>query len=210
MDIRNPMGAIFPGAHGAVLSVLSRTYEPLSGRRVAALTDGLVGKSQAIHVLAELAASGVVLSEDRPPARLYRLNRDHVAARAIGELASLWPTLLEDVRAELASWQVPPLTACLFGSAARGDAGPGSDIDILLVRADPSDEKASLLWEQQVERLTERVLAWSGNACEVLELTVAELLDAAARDDRLVQDLRTDAVPLAGEPLKSLLGRESR
>ena len=38
MDLTDPMQSVIPSAHGAVLSVLARTDEPLSGRRVAELT----------------------------------------------------------------------------------------------------------------------------------------------------------------------------
>lgn len=210
MDIRNPIGAIFPGAHGQVLAVLARTFEPLSGRRVAALTNGQVSASRAASVLSELSSAGIVLSENRPPAKLYRLNRDHVAAAAISELTGLWSAVLDNIRGELAGWTVSPLSACLFGSAARGEAGTASDIDILIVVADTargSFDRTDPIWEAQLDRLADRVLAWSGNACEVLELTAAEVHDAATRDDRLVRDLRSDAVALAGVPIKDLLSR---
>jgi hypothetical protein len=38
MDLTNPIQSVIPSAHGAVLNVLARTDEPLSGRRIAELT----------------------------------------------------------------------------------------------------------------------------------------------------------------------------
>jgi hypothetical protein len=61
------------------------------------------------------------------------------------------------------------------------------------------------LWQRQVDQLVERVRSWAGNPCEVLELTIDELSDAAARDDRLVADLRRDAISLAGVDIRALL-----
>jgi hypothetical protein len=40
MDLSDPVSAVIPSAHGAVRAVLARTTEPLSGRKVAVLTDG--------------------------------------------------------------------------------------------------------------------------------------------------------------------------
>lgn len=208
MNISDPLGSIFPGAHGAVLTVLARTFEPLSGRRVAALTDGQVSVSRVAQVLNDLSTAGIVLREDRPPAKLYQLNRGHVAAVAIAQLAALWPTVLDNIRGEMANWSAQPMTACLFGSAARGEAGPSSDIDILIVVDDTASAPAyrgGPVWEAQLATLSEHVLAWSGNACEVLELTSTELRDAVARDDRLVRNLRSDAIALSGRPVRDLL-----
>ena len=70
MDLSSPMRSVIPSAHGAV-----RTNE----------------------VLGMLADAGLVLRENRPPAKAYRLNRDHVAADAITALADQWTLLLERI-----------------------------------------------------------------------------------------------------------------
>jgi hypothetical protein len=100
---------------------------------------------------------------------------------------------------------VPPVSACLFGSAARGLGEQlDSDLDILLV-TDLHDARRESEWQHQVDRLTEQVQAWSGNACEVLELSRDDLAAAAARDDRLVRELRADAITLGGRDIRLLL-----
>lgn len=204
MDLSSPISSVIPSAHGAVLAVLARTGEPLSGRRVAALTDGRVGQRRVNDVLGELAGAGIVRREHHPPAKLYVLNREHVAAEGIIALASQWESLLHRIREELAGWQPPPLSACLFGSAARGQAGPDSDLDILLVPV-PDRGRPEPQWQEQVDRLTELIRAWSGNACDVLELSTDDLAAAVARNDRLPRDLRADAIALGGRDIRSLL-----
>lgn len=207
MDPSNPISAVIPSAHGAVLTVLARTTEPLSGRKVAELTDGKVGQWRTNAILGELADAGVVMRDHRPPAKLYRLNREHVAAPGILALSDMWSILVQRISDELARWAPPPKTACLFGSAARGQAGPGSDIDLLLVREDGTvdAESSEREWQDQVDRLVEKIRAWSGNPCEVLELTPDELRAAVARDDRLVRDLRRDAIRLVGRDVRTML-----
>ncbi len=211
MDLGNPIRSVIPSAHGAVLAVLARTEEPLSGRRVAELSDGAVGQWRANEILRDLADAGVVLREHHPPTKLYRLNREHVAAPGILALAQLWVSLVGRIRDEIAAWPLAPHAACLFGSAARGTADHGSDIDLLLVSDDPGSKNggdghaSGLMWEAQVDQLVDHVRRWSGNPCEVLELTRSELRHAAATDDRLVEDLRRDAVTLNGPDIRILL-----
>ena len=209
MDLRNPIQSVIPSVHGAVLGVLARTNEPLSGRRVAELTAPRFGQTQVNQVLRKLTASGIVLLESRPPSNLYRLNHDHVAAEGIEALARMWTTLVTRIRTELDGWSIPPEAAWLFGSAARGEATAHSDIDILLVVADGELETEGIaeVWERQTEALAEHIKVWSGNVCEMLEMTRSELADAVERDDRLIHDLRGQAISLAGHDPRALLRR---
>lgn len=207
MDLSSPISSVIPSAHGAVLAVLARTDEPLSGRQVAALVRGRFTQPRVNRVLGELAEAGVVLREDRPPAKIYRLNRDHVASAGIEELGSMWLTLVERIRGEISAWHVCAAGAWLFGSAAVGDAGPDSDIDLLLVRSASPNAAEEPQWHQQVDLLSEHVRLWAGNSCEVLELTSEELRKAVDRDDRLVQDLRAHALSLTGPSSQRLLKR---
>lgn len=204
MDLSSPISSVIPSAYGPVLAALVRAGVPLSGRQVATLVEGQVSRSHVNSVLAELSASGLVLRAPHPPSVLYELNREHVAAPSVEALAGLRQILLERMRAEVDDWDQPAVAVWLFGSAARGEGGTGSDIDILVVRPDTLDEDHPQ-WSSQVGQLADRVRAWSGNACEVLELSRAEL-DGALRDrQRLIAELRRDAVPLGGALPSSLL-----
>jgi predicted nucleotidyltransferase len=209
MDLSSPISSVIPSAHGRVLAVLARTTEPLSGRRVTALTNGTASQNRVNEILGALADAGIVLREHRPPAKLYRLNRDHVAAAGVTALVQQWDALLQRMRDEIADWAEPPLAACLFGSAARGEADVDSDMDVLLVPGArvATSEEAERIWHFQLDQFAERVRLWSGNTCEVLELTVAELADGLERDDLLVRDLRRDAISLAGRDVRELLRR---
>jgi predicted nucleotidyltransferase len=209
VDLTNPIQSVIPSAHGAVLSVLARTDEPLSGRRVAELTKPRFAQAQVNRVLRKLAASGVVLLERRPPSNLYRLNHDHVAAEGIQALARMWATLVARIRAELDTWSSPPQAAWLFGSSVRGEGTEQSDIDIFLVLpASGIDDAAASEWDRQTELLMEKIKAWSGNPCELIEMDAAELSASVERDDRLVSDLREYGVVLAGQDPRTLLRRE--
>jgi predicted nucleotidyltransferase len=207
MNLSSPISSVIPSSQGAVLAVLARAGKPLSGRKVADLTEGRVSQPRVNQILQTLTEAGLVLREDHPPAKVYTLNHDHVAAEAIVALADQWSTLLQRMRDDLAQWAIEPVSACLFGSAARGEAGVSSDIDVLLVAPDAFESNAPglMAWDTQVDDLVDKVHRWSGNACEVLQLTRSEVKAAVDRDDRLVRDLKADAIPLQGRDIRTLL-----
>ncbi len=202
----SPISSVIPTAHGAVLAVLARTDQQLSGRGVAALTNGRFGQWRVNEVLGQLAEAGVVLREHRPPAYLYRLNRDHVAAPGIEALAGQRELLLSRIRSEVAAWEVLGDAVWLFGSAARGDGDTASDVDLLVVRR-VSVDADDLSWLRQLDNLSDHVRLWSGNGCEVLELSRAELSAMVSRGERLLEELRSDAVVLGGASPRGLLRR---
>jgi hypothetical protein len=207
VKLDHPMQSVIPSAHGAVLGVLARTSEAMSGRRVAALTRPPFSQSRVNTVLGELVRDGIAEVELRPPASYYRLNRDHVAAPGILALVSMWPTLLDRIRSSLSEWPTQPIAVWLFGSAARAEADAESDLDILLIRPDYLQDDDD--WQSRLEALVVQVRSWSGNQCEPLVLTESELQAAVRRDDRLVSELRHDAIHLAGAGPRDLLGRRA-
>lgn len=73
------------------------------------------------------------------------------------------PRLAEVVRRLAKAYQ--PQLIYLFGSVARGDAGPDSDYDILLIVPDDAPEK------RRRSRLAYEVLRGTGTAADVLVCT---------------------------------------
>ncbi|MEX2658141.1 MAG: nucleotidyltransferase domain-containing protein [Acidimicrobiales bacterium] len=197
MDLSKPIRSVIPSGHGAVLAVLAGTERPLSGRRVGELAGDRLSQSRANEVLRELAAAGVVLSEEQPPARLYVLNREHVAADAILGLARMRQTLLDRMRARVGTWEPAPASAWLFGSFARGEGDVHSDIDVLVVRPDEVSQEDPT-WDAQVDAFATAVQRWAGNHCSVVEYSEPELTDLVERDERLAAELRRDGVHLGG------------
>ena len=204
MQLSRPISSVSPGLHGGVLAVLARTDKPLTGRTVAALVRPAASLSGVQKVLDDLARQGIVRAEPAGRAKLYTLNREHLAYPAIHALVHLWEELITRIAAEASTWEVPAVAVWLFGSAARGEGGPNSDVDLLVIRSESVDDTEPT-WLRQVETLSEQVTAWSGNDCQVLELSSAELEDFMKRDERLVAELRRDAIPLVGARPRRLL-----
>lgn len=207
VDLIQPLSTLVPSLDADVLTVLVRAEAPLTGRGVAGLVRR--GSRQGVQtVLDRLVLQGVVRAQPAGAATLFQLNRQHLLAEALGSIIAAAGTLNDRIRDDLAAWDTPPAAAFLFGSYARGTATPASDIDLFLVRpAAISEDEPD--WRRAIDDLEAQVRAWTGNALEVLEVDEGELPEMIAREDRLLVDLRTDAIRLAGPSVRSLLTRRS-
>lgn len=174
MNLQRPFQVVAPTLDGDVLTLLARADRALTGRAIERESGGSHGGVQ--RALGHLVAEGIVTREAAGRAFLYRLNRDHLAARWIEGLASLRLELIERLRQTVASWQLPAAAVVLFGSAARGEAGRGSDIDLLVIRPTAVDYDDPL-WREQVSALESAAAAWTGNDARALEYAADELDD---------------------------------
>lgn len=203
MDMARPYSSVVPTIDGDVLFVLATNTRPLTGRQIAAAAHR--GSQSAVAaVLDRLVEQGLVLREQAGRAYLHVLNRDHVAAGTVEMLAGLRTEMLRRLREAFEDWEIAPVSAVLFGSAARGDGDVASDVDLLLVRPDGVESEDDR-WRQQLEHLTEHVLLWTGNHAAIVELAAAELPRLLGERPPVVEDLRRDGVDLFGRPVRKLL-----
>ncbi|HSV38411.1 MAG TPA: nucleotidyltransferase domain-containing protein [Nocardioidaceae bacterium] len=191
MDISAPYADFMPGLEGPVLEVLAGTTRPMTGREVQRLARrGAV--SGVAAVLDRLVTSGLVLAEPAGRAILYSANRDHLAWPIVESALGLRVSLLRHMAAAVDAWNVRPKQVTLFGSAARGDGGVESDIDLLLVR----DGAASEDWEQQVEGLVTQVSSWTGNDVQVIDVDSRTWRRMVKEADPLVDSVNADGIDL--------------
>jgi hypothetical protein len=204
MDVSRPHVAVIGGAlEGEVLAVLAGTTRPLTGRQIARLASH--GSDRGLRLaLNRLAEQGLVDTLEAPPAVLYSLNRDHIAAPIALQLADLRSELLRRLRSAIAEWEVPPVHASIFGSAARGEGDVSSDIDLLVVRpasVDPEDPA----WRDQLHELAVAVERWTGNHAGIAEVGEDELSHLASQRPPIAEELERDAITLAGPEARRLL-----
>ena len=192
MELNRPMATITPTLDGDVLAVLAQHEATITTGQLHRVLDRY-SQEGIRKVLQRLTRQGVVLSNRVGNAYSYQLNRQHLAAGPIIELAQLPQTLLKRLEDRLESWAFPPTYAAVFGSVARGTMTEDSDLDLLLVRADdtPID-----IWEEQVGELAADVSRWTGNDTRPLEYTVSEL--TASRDELVLRDVLNDGLTVAG------------
>jgi hypothetical protein len=209
MDVGHPYAVLTGGGlEGEVLQVLAGTTKPLTGRQVARLAQR--GSDRGVRLaLNRLVEQGLVDTVDAPPAVLYSLNREHIAAPVALALVGLRGALLDRLRDALSAWRVPAVHASLFGSAARGDGDTDSDIDLFVVR--PAKVSAEdPVWREQLEALERDVRRWTGNHAGVSEVGGDELTRLASERPPVVAELERDAVTLAGADARRLLKTAAR
>ena len=204
MDLSRPWALIRSPIDMEVLIVLLGTTRPLTGRQVARLVRA--GSQPSVNVaLRRLAEEGLVGAEEAGNAYLYTLNREHLGAQAVELLAGIRRELERRLRAETAEWEISPVHASIFGSAARGDGDTHSDIDIFVVRAgDVAEDDPG--WREQLERLSDHVYDWTGNHAAISEVSAVDVRRLRRERPPVVEELRRDAITLAGPAPAELLG----
>lgn len=203
MNVAKPFEAVSSGVDADVLVVLAGSTMPRSGREVARRARRSTTGVQ--HVLDRLVEHGLVDRMEAGRTFLYTLNRNHLFAPVVEQMAEARVELIQRLRDKVGSWETPPVHASLFGSAARGDGDTSSDIDLFVVRpmdADADDPG----WTGQVDGLAESVRAWTGNNAGIVEVSEEELTQLRRDPPPVIGELRRDAIDLGGQSTKSLLG----
>ena len=179
-----PFGGLFPGARGAVLSVLLRTGAALTGRQVHAMVRDGHSLWSVQQVLADLTSLGLVEIATVGRANLYTVNESHYAIAPLRALLEPLTALREVAAAAGAQ------TVILFGSVARGEATADSDIDLAVLAADDWDGRTDL---------EDSVRARLGNDCDVLVFTPEQFVQlAVSGDEPVVAEILADGVALVG------------
>ena len=202
MELNRPLATITPTLDGDVLAVLAQHDATFTTGQLHRVLNRY-SEEGIRKVLLRLTRQGVVHSQRVGNAYSYRLNRQHLAADPIIQLARLPRTLLQRLEDRLNSWAFPPTYAAVFGSAARGTMTEDSDLDLLLVRA---DDTPIHVWDEQVADLVADVSGWTGNDTRPLEYTVSEL--TTARDEFVLRDVLEDGLTVAGR--RAWLSRQLR
>jgi predicted nucleotidyltransferase len=156
-----------------LLRVMSRAgVEPLTGRELARRVSA--SPSQVNEHLSSLEAQGLVRSRTLGRSHAWSLSPEHALADVLRQLFDGEPGLLDQLRSQLEATlrPLPIERAILFGSIARGDERPDSDVD-LFVETRGQAEK-----ERVADALSRASLEFAlrfGNPLSNLILTRAEV-----------------------------------
>jgi predicted nucleotidyltransferase len=197
VDLSFPYRVALSKTDGEVLSVLAGTTRPLGGREAARLAG--VSQNGAWRALRRLVDQGVVIEQPAGGrSMLYTLNRDHIAAEPIITLTRLRSILIERLKEHLGGWEVQPIHASIFGSAARGDGDTESDIDILVIR--PRDvEEEDERWRSQIDSLASAIHSWTGNHAGIAEISERDLARLRHERPPVIEDVDAHGITLAGD-----------
>lgn len=194
MQLHRPLSCVTPTVDGDVLAVLARASAEFTAPQVHRAI-GAHSVAGVRLVLARLAEQGIVNTRPAGRATLYSLNREHLAADAVIQLANLRDRLLTRISDAASQWTIPAELVMLFGSAAGSSMRPDSDIDLLVVR--PADVGASDdAWRHQLASLEDAVSRWTGNDARVLEYGVNELTGPTPRG--VIDDIVRTGIHITG------------
>lgn len=200
MHVSEPLSSMFSPAEAQALEVLARANTEFTGRQVARLASGTPAGIR--KALLRLVETGLVLMRPEPHATYFRANRDHVLWGAV-EIALGAPRELERRVAEFSTMHVPESTVAVYGSVARRDSTPSSDIDLLVVHPDNVTIEAR---DEFSEELREQLEAWSGNPVQIYDVDHTTLRSQYKRHDPIVEQWQQQARTIAGPPLAKILG----
>jgi predicted nucleotidyltransferase len=205
MDFQRPLSVVAPTLDGDVLGVLAGANEEFTGRRIHRVLGR--GSEHGVRKAADrLVEQGIVSRRQAGQAKLYSLNRSHLAAPYVEGLGSLRAQLIERLKEAVAEWGKPPSVLFLFGSVARGEAGNESDLDLFVLRRLDVKEESSR-WQEQLAELESDATVWTGNEARVIEYGKRDLAEPAVRE--IAQEVLKDGVAIYGNRarLRSLLKR---
>jgi len=134
--LRHPLTSILGSVGNVrVLRVLAANRSPQSAPHLAGVA-GLTPQGVRL-VLGLLARQQLVIVHGSGRAQLYSLNASHPLATALVALFQeeqcRWDALLESIREVLTRHGSAVSAAWLYGSVARGEDSPASDLDIAIV-----------------------------------------------------------------------------
>ncbi len=170
MDLARPIEALIPGARGLILGVLICAGRELSTADIGRLA--VVSAGQASRVLRQLDQMGLVQRREVPPAVVYRPVEENLVVGLLRELCRARDLVVERA-AVTSSMIVPrPHRLSIYGSIARGGGGPGSDIDVCVVRPYGADDESS--WAESLDAWRLGLELFAGSPVTLLEVSSDE------------------------------------
>ena len=156
-----------------VLEVLLKAPErEMTGRQVAELAHA--PPQRVIERLHQLEWEGLVERRVVGRAHVWKLVGDHILVEALTPLLEVDARSKRELRRALTRWarrQEGLVEARLFGSVARGEEKPASDVDVLLVVRDAGAKRKAQESDWDLDKLVRRRF---GNPVNVIVLTKRE------------------------------------
>lgn len=191
-----------------VLRALLPLRGPVSGREVKRLSRAR-SRSALSRALDHLTALGVVHRRQLAGTHLFQVNREHDLVPAIEALfqaeAARFAAFRAAVAAALEEAGVAEavLSAVVFGSMARGDAHPESDLDLLVATA--SEEAVEPVNDALLER-AEALRARFGFRISPLVLPQPRIVERFREGDPLMKNILDDGRTLLGASFREVAG----
>lgn len=163
-----------------ILRFLANNPGEYTGRDLAFRTAS--SPSQVNRTLKELENNGILLRKPAGKSNLYSLNNEHVFTQEIQQLFQKESTALDDVASMVHQKIGDDLEHLIvFGSVARGEEDPASDIDMLAVLKDEAPSQAYIDSSFEITNLS---VALTGSPAHLVFIHENELKKKEAGEKR--------------------------
>ncbi|EAR24542.1 hypothetical protein A20C1_12962 [marine actinobacterium PHSC20C1] len=192
MRLQNPFSAISTtGIDSQVLTVLVRSEQYLTIREIHQLLPEQ-GSHQGVRLSAgRLVEQGMLLQRLTGRGYAFAFNGDHLLAAAVRQIAHAKSELISRMSHAISEWQIQPIAATLFGSAARNEMSTDSDIDVLIVVPDGVTDDVV---EELVSDFAAHVTLWTGN-----DLRPLIYRDSDVRPAPIFESIIADGIAITGD-----------
>ena len=187
----------------AIYQHLSVHPEGITGRALGTLVGTSPFKIN--RELRHLVAQGIITETVVGRAHLYRLQREHILVQQlILPMLDFERTCIEKLGSTLSQRLTPPpLSIIVYGSVARGEEGPQSDLDLLLVYAGAvTDPGRIAIVGDAVNEWLQRTY---GNPVSFQRISITAFQHRAVQRDPLIRSIIKEGRAIAGLTLTEVL-----
>jgi hypothetical protein len=205
--LQSPLDAVL-GSMSKVklLRILLPLDRPVALREAARMAG--ISASGAQAALGELTAMGIIDHREATSQHLYRVNRKNHLAAPLSALFNAederWSDLLAALENELYGGLFGPSieAAAIFGSSARGDDRPDSDLDLLVVTE--SDDEDDDVWERLLDKQPVFQREFGVRLSPVV-MSLDRLRQRAEDGDPLIAEVIKDGITVVKPSIEKLL-----
>ena len=200
--LSSPLNWVFSAPSNiAVIRALKDSREGMSGR-AAARAAGFTHQA-CRRALGDLESAGIIVRQGAGHTQLVRLNFENILVKeALLPMFRAEKSFLESARLLIRKeFGRHARTATLFGSAARKEDEPGSDVDLLLV----TDAQDKELLEERAREFGKRFIAEYGVRFSPMAMTTREVRAKYKKADPLLKNILEQGIDLLKERLEDII-----
>ncbi len=149
-----------------------------------------IGMQTAHRFCTMYCKDGLFLKEEIGNVHQYRLNKDDARVRAL--LHFIGPYLVSDFIPAFLANNNGVLSISIYGSFASGEHGDGSDLDILIIKADEAKTDSSPMGQISMKL---------GRDANVTSISLARWRSMERRNDAFFMSVKKNHIVIWGNPL---------